>query len=509
MLMLTFTSTSTANGPKIKSHFQIPLRSASPNPTHAFLSGLHLFAAALITHYTNMRALHSRRAMYLLQNNPSKAMSSPMKLPAIFVRLSSLLPSKNKSPRTGKAWAKDVLKVTFQGLESSSQRPVVAGSLPSLESHVAPSSAVVPADTTNADSPDEKAVIVAEASMSTPMPSGLLINQRVDRDIAFHPSSGAFAFRLQSKVGEAAIVGLTERLQRVEQFVDFVQVVKQHDKTLHCETVSLGKVVFTYGLSSVPSSPQADIDAMTLGRQGLTYRATVNFAGITSPLTLALEAGNPHIRILDHLTKVLNSPVGLEGVATLIPLTLPVLRGLDAIEEAWISHLDKGEVLVFNRAADWYTIRYTLGQIPISTPADSQQKPRRVTLDIHLQHRNGVPWWCIRRARERDAPPADEIDIALKTVWDGNGEGMRWRGMQNAGIATREGIEELLARVDGCMREVIISGAPPAPIKVQLPSPGVSESQDQGQAQSQIQGNGQGQQHTDRNGSTHEMIVID
>ena len=90
--------------------------------------------------------------------------------------------------------------------------------------------------------------MIAEACLIKPMPPSLdLVKQRVDKDIAFHPKSGGFAFRLHAKVGESVILPLIERLQRVEQLVDFVEVVKKHEKTLHCETVSLGQVIFSYG----------------------------------------------------------------------------------------------------------------------------------------------------------------------------------------------------------------------------------------------------------------------
>jgi len=499
--MLTIISANISDVPQVQSHIQIPLSSTVTNPTYAFLTGLHLFASALISHYVSQRDLHARRAQYIVQEIRAKPIPSPISLPSLFIKLSSILASKNISRRTGKAWAKDILRITFQGIQTSLPKPLQAETVVSSgyqDELSGVTAGETSADIQKTDTLVENAVMIAQANMAIPVPSSLLVSQRIDKDIAFHPSSGAFAFRLQNKVGEPAITSLTERLQRVEQFVDFVQVVKHHEKTLRCETVSLGKVVFTYSLP-----------AMTVDSRVTTYRATVDFAGVVTPLALTLEKGNPHVRILDHLTKVLNSSLGLDGVATLLPLTLPLLRGLDAIENAWLPLLEKGEVGIFVRAADWYTIRYTP---PYSS--DPEANSRWITFDIRLQQRNAIPWWCIRRNCELGATAADDIDTALKSVWDGNGEAMSWRGMQSAGIAKKEGVEALLARVDGCVREMVQSGLFASQSRTQttasLPGPEHNIDRSRGglQNQNQNQGGGQGQP-TGRNGARHEMIVID
>ena len=83
-------------------------------------------------------------------------------------------------------------------------------------------------------------------------------------------------------------------------------------------------------------------DAMTVDSKISKHRATIDFSGANTPMTMTLEPGNPQIRILDHLTKTLNSPVGLNGVATLLPLTLPLMAAFDAIEDAWTPLADRG-----------------------------------------------------------------------------------------------------------------------------------------------------------------------
>ena len=369
--------------------------------------------------------------------------------------MEDLLPSKNKSPRTRRPWASNVLKIGFRGISNPSRQAVP---LPSSQpdQHNVDTDTRTLSDKGNSNREeidDERVILVAESGLLKPTPPGLdLVTQRVDKDITFHPTSGRFAFRIYSKIGESAIQPLIDRLQRIEQLVDFIDVVKKHEKALRCETVSLGQVIFSYGGATASSTKSEQPDAIPVDQKEKTYRATVDFSG--ENMTLALERGNPHIRILDSLTRVLNSPLGLDGVATLLPPTLPLLTALNAIEDAWAA-LDQGEVLIFSRASDWYTVRYTL-----NLPASGEmQHPPRVTFSVRLAHRRREPWWCIRREKERERNESrcntepDDVDTALSSVWDENLDGEQWRGMSTSGIARVAGVVELMAKVDAVMHD--------------------------------------------------------
>jgi mediator of RNA polymerase II transcription subunit 14 len=396
----------------------------------------------------------------LRQGRSSKSVS----LPSIYVRLSELLVSKGKSARTGKEWAKDVVRLTFQGLELLP--PTSEDAIATIPENQALGD-MIPRRPT----PQEIAVMVTEARMNVPQPNEpnilVNINEKVDKDIAFDPESGSFAFRLRSRVGESVIPDLVERLVRVERLVEFIQVLQKHEKSLKCETVSLGKIVFTYG--SVAASSGSD--AMDLDITSHAYTATVDFSAIENSMTLVLERDNPHLRIADYLAKVLNGPEGLDGVASLLPLTLPVLRGLDAIENAWTPapDTDKGEVFINVRAVDWYMVRYNLKQQ--SPTPESPQKIRKIMFEVRLRHRRGDPWWYIKRSDtvSRNNKETDDIDEALKLVWSAEGPG--WRGMRVSGVAQISGVEELLGKLDEVIRNLPApSGDAPAAAPAAVPA---------------------------------------
>jgi mediator of RNA polymerase II transcription subunit 14 len=395
------------------------------------------------------------------QGRPSKAVT----LPSIYIPLKELLPSKGKSTRTGHEWARDVVRLTFQGLEVRPQKSRDALSSPKDQ---APGD-MAPQPPTLA----ETAIMITEARMMVCTPNALVnINERVDRDIAFDAESGSFAFRLRSRVGESIIPDLIERLVRVERLVEFIQVFQKHEKSLKCGTVSLGKIVFTYGNASLSN----DSDTMDLDSVSHLYKATVDFSAVEDTMALILEQDNPHLRIADHLTHILNGQEGLAGVASLLPLTLPVLRGLDTIENAWTpaQYYEKGEVFINVRAADWYLIRYNLKQP--SPDATSPPGIRKIMFEIRLRQRRGEPWWYIRRSdggsRNKET---DDIDEALKPLWASKGTG--WQGMRVSGVAQASGVEELVEKIDEVVRNLPVGeGAVPAAAPVPASAPAAAPS---------------------------------
>jgi mediator of RNA polymerase II transcription subunit 14 len=368
--------------------------------------------------------------------------SSSISLPSIFLKLSELLPSENKLKRTRKPWAKDIVKVTFQGLESTPSVTIPA----SPNQQALPSSTPAP-DTIEApknEAQEDSLITVTEARIAVPAPATLsILKEKVDQDIAFHAESGTFACRLRSRVGESVIPVLIERAIRIERLVEFVEVLHKHSTTLECDSISLGKITLLYGSSSPIPTEARNSNYATIP----PYKAVVDFGALSSTMMISFEKGNPHLLIADRLGRVLNGNEGLDGVAQLLPLTLPALRALDAIEETWTSVSDKGDVLVFIRAVDWYRFSYTL--FPASNQVSSTTSPRKVTFDLKLQQRKGEPWWFVRRVDHRDKE-GDDIDALLKPVWNSSGEG--YRGMRVNAVAQSRGVEELLRKLDDVLR---------------------------------------------------------
>lgn len=474
---------------------KVPVTAASPTINYSFLTTLTIFTAGVLSHYANLKTLHTLRVRFMLKDGkPSRALSQP----AIYIKLSDLL---RESPSMSKNWAKDVLRLTVKGVEIHATR--------SDETAATPLPALTASESSNrslAQRPmklEEQAVLVTEARLVVPLPKDLtILNERVDPDIAFHPTSGSFALRLRSRVGESIIPNLIERICSIGRLIQFVQVLQKHEKTLKCETVSLGKIVFKYGHGS-----SVDSGAEVVAPQLPQYRATIDFSTGDNKMILILEKGNPHLRIIDFLTNVLNTKEGLNGVATFLRLTLPALRGLDTIEDAWNDSAlcEKGELFVNVRSSDWYNIRYTLKQVSVQNQ-NAPSRPRKVIFDLRLRYRGNEPWWHIHRTDNQRLKETDNLDDALKPLWTTNGPG--WRGMRGNAVAQITGIQDLLSRLDEVMRtftlsDVGIQSRPSteasAPVLKQAPTQAPPSRQQQqhsrqqptpNQSQSQSQGRG-------------------
>lgn len=451
---------------RIANHINIPIRNTTPLPTYSFLNALHIFAAALISHHANLKALHKMRAWTML--HASRNSQSPIQIPAIFARISDLIGSPNKN-------VKDLIKLSFQGLqvykptESELANPPPVNQQP--PNNIAPQNRTI-----------ETIVMVTEARINIPLPAALkTMSEKIDRDIAFDLNTGSLAIRLRSKIGESILPTLVERTVRVFRLIEFVKVLQAHEGALTCEKISLGKITFTYD----------------------KYKAVIDFSAPDNKMRLILEKDNPHLEISDFLEQILNGSEGLKGVSTMLPLTLPVLNGVDAIKAAWLSvPSNKGEVFVTSRATDWHLIQYTI--LPATTDPNSFPRGRREKMEIRLRQRNGVPWWYLTRVRSEAVE--DDLDRVLKPVWNSKGRG--YVGMRVSAVAQAEGIEELMLKMDGAVRDFVIAQKPVMRQTAILP-PQKARPQMMGQRQQMVTpGHSQGSQQG-RMGNPHKVIEID
>lgn len=254
----------------------------------------------------------------------------------------------------------------------------------------------------------KSAINIVLAGLRAPIPNIKSLTSTIDPSIAFHPRSGAFTFRLLTCVGESTVPLLLHRLKSIERLIQFLAIVKHHD--LSCEGVSLTHLEFVYA-----STP-------------FTLRATIYFPSDT-PMCLSLDQGNPHLRIQDYLTSLLRSPGGLDHVITALKNTLPLLRAFIAIEAAHTSD----DVHIMPRSANWFRISY--------------ERPS-CSFNVRLRRRRDELAWHVIRDEDPKTNKSDTGDMeqGMKTIERDKGEG--WRGMRGGMVATAEGIEDLMRKID-------------------------------------------------------------
>lgn len=358
--------------------------------SYAYLSKLENIAAGMISHYVNTRYLFHLGIRHTLSQPPTAVPGT--NAPVLYIRFNTNAdpPFLRSSKRPVLPWAHEVVKVTFRGVESFSG----------------------------------DAILLAEARMVTPIPQIELLTSRVDSSLAFHPTSGAFAFRLLRPVGEPIIPALLERLKRIERLIRLLQVLKPYN--LKYETISLGQIAFTYSSNPLP------------------LRADINFA-TDAAMRITFDKANPHLRIMDFLGNLLNAAAGLEHVTLLLAITLPLLRALDAIEALHGSAADTDPPVVLARSAEWFQIRYL--------------NPK-CRFDVRLKQRRDEVKWFLSDACSSDEPGSLDQDLenAVRALWVGRGEG--WFGLKTGVVASVDGVEDLVGKLDQLVRSFAVVAGP-------------------------------------------------
>ena len=374
-------------GQNVRATFKIPFRkSIIIEPSYLVLGEVENTAAALISQSTDVQYLNSFKVPWK-QQQPSKP--NPLFcIPELYMRFSQhVVPPNIQTPRNHKkAWCHEMIRLRFAGIARNRK----------------------------------SAIHVVTARLLTPIPNIKTLTSTIDSSIAFHPTSGVFAFRLLTPIGTTSIPPLLERLQRIERLIRFLTTIQQSN--LHCETVSLSRLVFTYDSSILSQTLKADIRFAT-----------------DSPMQIVFSRDNPPLRIQDLLTTILNSESGFQSVAVLLRTTLPLLRAFTAIE-SYRDELDATDnVRILPRSAVWYRVVY--------------ERPQ-AQFEIRLRQRLDRVVWFTLAVQVKGIDNGEGVPNAVMEAWkklcqDG---GQGWRGMKDGIVAGPENVESLILRIDEMMR---------------------------------------------------------
>lgn len=354
------------------------------DPTYSVLSKLENTAAVLIAQQADCRELGSLSIHYI-QHNPTKRLDK-LSVPDLF------LYHKDRERRA--PWCREVVKMSFRGL-SRSQNSV-------------------------------NALICGR--LVTPIQNIDKLTPNMDTSIMFHPTSGAFAFRLSTPLGESCIPAVLERFRRIERLVRFLEIIKRYD--LQCETISLSNLTFTYAIDPACGA----------------LAAKISFAS-DMPMAISFAQRNPHLRIQDFLASLLNISRGFETVILVLQTTLPLLQAFESLESA--ERKPGSEVQILPRSATWHRVRY-------ENPA--------LIYEIRLQQRNDQPsWYSVAMASDSPSMKGGSTNLAART-WESfcRDKGPGWQGMTDGIKAEIESVGALLFRIDEALRDVALNNTGPA-----------------------------------------------
>ncbi|KAK0734100.1 mediator complex subunit MED14-domain-containing protein [Lasiosphaeria miniovina] len=431
---------------RLKMFIKMPMSSSQLSLSDTFFQNLAVYATGMISQLTDLRELHSKKMAHTARESTSYNLFSQVKIPTLYVRLSDMLRSRTDSAREPPTpWARDFIPINFKGIQNTSDTQDAAPSMPRQ---------------------DVRVKIIAEARLAvTNKEKFKFLKGNVDHDVVYNPRIGQFSLRLRADMGTPVVNLLSTRIQALERLVDFVQAISKAGKNAVPESVTLREVVFTYCSSPPQTSPPPPIGGTSAQQQQSlpprAWRVRLDLAKEKDQLvSVALERGNPHLRVLDFLTVLANSP-NFESLPLCLLFTLPLYRGLEKVENAWepIVSNNEGSCQIFPRSVTSVTIRYTL----LGTPGSLRQ----LNIELQVAKRKGKTMWHVFRsaggggigARDRN----DEFDKVLQQrVWSARGIG--FKGLVTSAAADPEkGIEALLDLIDESVRSLVGTPMPPAP----------------------------------------------
>ncbi|KAL1878665.1 mediator complex subunit [Diaporthe australafricana] len=402
----------------------IPITSTNPKFSVPFFTDLTTLTTGMIAQISDITTLRKSNIQYTVKPTNNPYLSSRLRMPALFVRFAAILPpqgGEHKTQQTRDSWASEFVQIIFRGVRN-------------------PASASSRCFTVSAD----VRVVVKDKSKFS------LLKGHVDHDVFYHPRNGYFRLHLRTEIGKSFIDTLATRLKALDRLVEFVAAINSRADTVKCESVTLRKVVFTYG---PPTTEQPSAD----GQASTPWRVVLDLAR-SEKVSVTLEKGNPHVRVRDMLDNLVNSPVGFEQLPFWLQTSLRLHRGLDAMEDSWvdIASNNQGDLQVVPRALDWLSVHLKL-------PALANKSARHLCLSVRCRQRRGQLWWSVERAkRSGDSPKkdVDEFDAALQPVFDARGEGWLGQGKSAVALCAGTGVEDLLARLSDALKALAVGGPP-------------------------------------------------
>ncbi|KAI1338631.1 mediator complex subunit MED14-domain-containing protein [Xylariaceae sp. FL0016] len=397
---------SSPTGAKISKYHEINLTSGMPDLSDDFFKKLEIIGAGMISHLTDIEALRERKIKHYLCKSADLSLPSHIQIPSMFIKLSDVI---GKHSEKASLWAHDYIQVRFRGTKSGLFSPT------SELNDTVPKS---PLRTVS-----EARIQVSDRERFT------FLKGNVDKNIAYDPRLGLFAFSLDPEVGSSMVDQLTSNATAIGRIEECLDAVRRSDRDVQSEVATVGKVVISYS------------DQHGAKR----WKATLDLS--QGPPKLSLELHNPQLRALDVFNLLLSSDLNFKKLPFYLSSTLPIHQALDSVEDSWqtLQMNNQGRAEIFSRALDWFNIRYSLS-------GANKNAERRLNLQIKLRERHGdTKWHVFREEPDVVTRPDDDFKKALSKVW--NADNRVWQALgEGAAVSTDHCVRQLIRALDDAIR---------------------------------------------------------
>ncbi|EFQ98916.1 RNA polymerase II transcription subunit 14 mediator [Nannizzia gypsea CBS 118893] len=286
-----------------------------------------------------------------------------------------------------------------------------------------------------------EAIVVATGCFAVPVSHLRMARLASDSNITFKPRSRKFSIRFLTRTGVPIITQVFSWLQQLTNTVLALEYI--YRKKFVVTSISSSKISFTY-----PSS-NGDLRA-SISFQYIDTPTPLLLSGSPQPtakddgkplarlrMSLNLHGKNPHRRIMESLTAILNDPsAGLGFTLEFLTLTLPLLEAVETIL-AESSDRSRAVVRIAARSAKVYHISYPFLQY---------------RFHLTMKQRRQSTYWLLRNGT---MPSVRMSQVALESeltnkILKVNGDG--WRGLGDGTMAEADKPVNLVMVLDNIIK---------------------------------------------------------
>ncbi|KAJ5150959.1 Mediator of RNA polymerase II transcription subunit 14 [Penicillium canariense] len=287
------------------------------------------------------------------------------------------------------------------------------------------------------DRQSNSAVLVAYGSLRRRIKSLHYLVSQLDPELLVQDNGGGFALRLLVPAGHSVIIGLFERLQRLDCVVYILQTLIQ--KGMEPRSLSLSQMTFLYGPDkNLRARFGIDVSGPSLS----TYIDVPQALSQATPifhlrLRLSFDSPSPHRRIQEPLTVALNhqfAEAGIEPILGLMANTFPLLRSLDQITSK-PAQAESALVHVTVRSATVFQFHYPL---------------LRYRFRLSACPRQGTTVWLLEDANRFPLPEPNQVSAVVREkVYNVKGNG--WQGLGDGARSSVDHVGDLLSTLHECL----------------------------------------------------------
>ncbi|KAJ5894440.1 hypothetical protein N7495_006131 [Penicillium taxi] len=285
------------------------------------------------------------------------------------------------------------------------------------------------------DQQSQSAVLVAHGSLRYRIKSLFPLISRLDSSIIMSPNGGNFSIRLLAPAGQCVIIGIFERLQRLECLLSILQSLIK--RGMVPRSFSWSQIAFVYGPERKLSgqfkidvsgpSLSSDIDiARALSKPDPLFRLQ---------LRVNFDSPSPHRRIQESLAVALNTQsneMGIDTTLGFISDTFVVLQSLDQITKP---QTGSSLVIVTTRRPSVFLLHYP--QVNSRFQLSARERQDRMV------------WLLEDINRPNSAERGQVATIVREKIYNSKGDG--WQGLGDGATSSLETVGNLVSELHTCL----------------------------------------------------------